>query len=109
RSSFPSKWTTLDNRLLMSARLLPLDFVWWNVQSFAHYDETRSAESRWPSTPEEYAEKHRRVEDVFRQLIAVHGVPHIVALAEITQRAARAFRDKVLPTHALLSLDLFPN
>jgi hypothetical protein len=26
-----------------------LRFVWWNLQSFAHYEPTRAGETRWPS------------------------------------------------------------
>jgi endonuclease/exonuclease/phosphatase family metal-dependent hydrolase len=85
-----------------------LRFLWWNVQSFAHFDESKRAMTRWPSTPEAYLTKLERVTRVIRGYIEEFEMPDVFGVAEITQVAATALRDAVFPGYKVLSLDLIP-
>jgi endonuclease/exonuclease/phosphatase family metal-dependent hydrolase len=81
-----------------------LRFVWWNVADFAHFDEGRAEEVRWPVRPEEYEEKCKRVDGVLRGLME-HGRPDVVALAEVTRQAAQDLRDRMFEGFEVHSLD----
>jgi hypothetical protein len=85
-----------------------LRFLWWNVQSFAHYDRRRRGEERWPLVPEEYSAKCARVDAVLKAVFKQHGRPHLVALAEITSIAAHELRDRLFHGYSVLSLDRMP-
>lgn len=83
----------------MSIRL-----IWWNVQDFAHYDTTRAGEVQWPESAAAFEAKT----DLVATVLGKHtkDAPVILAVAETTQQAAEALRDKLLPTYNVFSLDL---
>jgi endonuclease/exonuclease/phosphatase family metal-dependent hydrolase len=81
-----------------------LRFVWWNVADFAHFDQGRSGEDRWPPDPETYQAKCERVDGVLRTL-SEQGPPDVVALAEVTQQAAQDLRDRMFKGFEVHSLD----
>jgi hypothetical protein len=88
-----------------------LHFLWWNVQDFAHFEPDRAANQRWPSSPEAFLEKRQRVEHVLRQ-VSQRQLPHLLAFAEITDRALHDVRDALFPdynVHALGSLYAAPD
>jgi len=84
-----------------------LRFLWWNLQSFAHYDPHRAGEVHWPSSIEAYRAKVQRVDDALRELCG-DPAPEVLVFAELTNQAAQELRDRVFPTHAVFSLDLLP-
>src|SRR4051794_27269052 len=81
-----------------------LRFAWWNVQSFAHYDDTRAGEEHWPLMPEAYQAKCDRVDRVLHEAFAT-GPPEVMAFAELTNQAAIELRNRLFPDHAVMSLD----
>jgi endonuclease/exonuclease/phosphatase family metal-dependent hydrolase len=85
-----------------------LRFLWWNVQSFAHFERPRAGEDRWPLVADEYAAKRARVDAVLAAVLREHGRPHVLALAEITRTAAHELRDRLFPGYSVLSLDQAP-
>jgi hypothetical protein len=84
-----------------------LRFLWWNLQSFAHYDPSRAGERQWPSSIEAYHAKAQRVDDALRDLCG-SVFPEVLAFSEITNQAAQDLRQRLFPTHGLFSLDLLP-
>jgi hypothetical protein len=83
-----------------------LSFCWWNVNSFAHFEPSRAGEVQWPRSPDEYAAKCKRI-DAALDAVRRSEHPHILAFAEITQRAALDLRDRLFPTYNVHSLDLY--
>jgi hypothetical protein len=84
-----------------------LRFLWWNLQSFAHYDKARAGEIQWPLVPEEYAAKCGRIDRALRQL-SVPSPPEVMAFGEVTRTAAEALRDRLFPAYHVLTLDQLP-
>jgi hypothetical protein len=82
-------------------------FLWWNLQSFAHFDESRRGETRWPDSQEVYRAKLEHVSRALRELFA-EDPPELLAFAEITNRAVCDLRDSLLPKYQVFSLDLLP-
>ena len=82
-------------------------FVWWNVESFAHFDANRAGEKQWPLVPEAYSAKCDRIDRVLTDLFG-SDPPELLALAEVTHRAATDLRDRLLPEYDVFSLDQFP-
>jgi hypothetical protein len=83
--------------------------VWWNVNNFLHFAPEKvsdKADAQWPQSKIEYAEKCRKVDFALRELFQALGIPKILALGEITRRAATELRDRLLPTYRVLSLDV---
>jgi hypothetical protein len=80
-----------------------LDFLWWNVQDFAHFDIGQATYERWPDSAREYFEKRRRIETVL-QLLTATTRPQLFAFAEITEYAARDLRDRLFPDYKVFSL-----
>jgi len=91
-----------------TARPVTLRFAWWNVQSFAHFEETRVGRARWPASEDEYDVKCSRVEAVLREIDAVFGSVDLIGLGEITSSAALQLRDRAFPGYEVFSLDLLP-
>src|SRR5438093_13594053 len=85
-----------------------LRFVWWNLQSFAHYEPARSGETQWPTNLDEYAGKRKNVDEAMRVLFGQEP-PELLAFAEITRRAAVEMRDRLFPGYKVYSLDLGAN
>jgi endonuclease/exonuclease/phosphatase family metal-dependent hydrolase len=81
-----------------------LGFLWWNLQSFAHYDSDRAGEKQWPLVPEAYAAKMDRVAGALKELCTPEQ-PAVIALAETTERAVIDLRERIFPTFQVLSLD----
>jgi hypothetical protein len=81
-----------------------LRFVWWNVDSFRHFDTARLKERGWPSGPAAYQAKCAAIDRVL-QAILVTGPIDLLALAELTGPAACALRDRLLPGFKVYSLD----
>jgi Endonuclease/Exonuclease/phosphatase family len=80
-----------------------LDFLWWNLESFAHFDIARSSYERWPGSKAEYEEKSRRVETVLERVRALNSLK-LIAFGEITEQAACDLRNKLFPTYRVFSL-----
>ncbi len=80
-------------------------FVWWNLQSFAHYDPNRAGETQWPSSAEAYRAKSGRVDRALRELCG-EPAPEALAFSEITRQAAVDLRDRLFPGHEVFSMDL---
>src|SRR5262249_7239515 len=70
-----------------------LRFVWWNLQSFAHFDRRRVSEDQWPSSAEEDLEKCRRIDRVLRDMCDKNP-PEVPAFAETTKTAVTDLRDR---------------
>lgn len=81
-----------------------LKIIWWNVQNFAHFEESRRGEKQWPSSEEEFEAKLDLVSEVLKDNLS--SELGLIALAEVTRQAAEALRDRVLPDHSVLSLDI---
>lgn len=88
----------------MLVQINSLNFIWWNAYNFAHFDIKRAGKPRWPASPAEFDEKLRRVEMV---LTAVNqDTPlQLIALAEVTDEAAIAIRDRLFPGFKVFSVD----
>jgi hypothetical protein len=86
-----------------------LRFLWWNVESFAHYDPGRANRERWPRSVAAFDEKCRRIDTILRRCFERFGEHQLIGLAEITEKSARLLRDRILPDYNVLSLDLFPD
>jgi len=97
----------MSNGTLDPLRRLRIRFAWWNVQSFAHFDENRVGQGRWPSYPQQYAAKCELVDGVVISLVKEHGPLDVVGLAEITEVAAKDLRNRLFPDHEVESLNLF--
>ncbi|HYR77133.1 MAG TPA: hypothetical protein VEM96_14970 [Pyrinomonadaceae bacterium] len=80
-----------------------LEFLWWNVQDFAHFDISQATSTRWPKSRKEYLEKLRRVEAVLGLLVD-NRPPKLLALAEITEQAAHDLRDRLFPGYRVFSI-----
>jgi hypothetical protein len=80
-----------------------LHFMWWNVQDFAHFDPDRATIDRWPVSHEAYLAKRQRVELVLQQISKKH-LPHLLAFAEITDKAAHDIRDSLFPSYRVHAL-----
>ncbi len=84
----------------------PFRFVWWNVQSFGHYEDAWVTDPRLPRSPAEYAAKRERVAAVLRQLNAQEQLD-LIALAEITSEAALDLRQTVCPDFEVFAIDSY--
>lgn len=91
----------------MSTSPQSLKFVWWNLQSFAHYDPGRVGEVHWPISEAAYLAKAQRVDEALRQICGT-STPEVLAFSELTNRAAQDLRARMFPDHAVFSLDAFP-
>jgi endonuclease/exonuclease/phosphatase family metal-dependent hydrolase len=88
------------------ASVRPFRFVWWNVQSFGHYDAAWVAEGRrqrLPSSPEEYTAKRQLLAAALREMMQDGGLD-LIALAEVTGPAAHDLRQDVCPGFAVLAI-----
>jgi endonuclease/exonuclease/phosphatase family metal-dependent hydrolase len=65
-----------------------LNFAWWNLHNFAHYDADRSGDQRWPKSDAHYEAKRERILAAFRELFE-DRFPDLLAVCEITREAAR--------------------
>lgn len=86
-----------------------LSFVWWNVADFYHFDGKKVAKnsgSRWPQSLGAYNEKCERVDAALRSMFMQYGTPSILSLGEVTRHAAEDLRNRLLPNHNLISLDV---
>lgn len=86
-----------------------LQLIWWNINDFYHFEPakvTKEVSSRWPQSRDAYEEKCNRVDKALGALFAASGRPTILALGEITSEAAEGIRDRLLPNHQLISLDV---
>ena len=95
----------------MNQPVKTLNFVWWNVQDFAHFDIIHANDKRWPDSHEAFVEKRKRIEHVLIQLSTLNP-PELLAFAEITDQAARDLRNRLFPNykvHYLPSLYTEPN
>jgi endonuclease/exonuclease/phosphatase family metal-dependent hydrolase len=81
-----------------------LRIIWWNVHNFAHFELSRSVDSRWPVSKEEFEAKLDRLCLILKDNIGDDMC--VVALAEVTKMAAESLRDRILPNHKVLSMDL---
>lgn len=79
----------------MSEPIRNLTFAWWNVRDFAHYDETRLSDPRWPKQPPDYEAKRNRILDALNQIFG-DDFPDLLGICEITREAARDIA-KLLP------------
>lgn len=79
--------------------------MWWNLQSFAVYEPSRSGMDRYPASRAEYDAKCAAVDAVFLEVKAAVGGLDIVLLAEVTQDALRDLRDRLFPGYDFVSLD----
>jgi endonuclease/exonuclease/phosphatase family metal-dependent hydrolase len=72
----------------MAAPRKYLSFAWWNLHDFAHFDQAQLSDPRWPKRPADYRAKRDRIvaalSELFRQ-----KYPDVLAVCEITRRAAR--------------------
>jgi hypothetical protein len=82
-----------------------LRFLWWNLQSFAHFEKTRAGETQWPPVQEAFDAKAARVESVLRQLYG-DDPPEVLGFAEITNKAALDLCRRLFPHYLVLSMDL---
>jgi hypothetical protein len=94
-------------RLLGEGMAAPrtLRFLWWNLESFAHYDAARKNTGRWPDSQAAYEVKRDRLGRVIRQFFG-EDPPEVLAFAEATNKAAVELRDTFFPGYEVLSLDL---
>ncbi len=81
-----------------------LRFVWWNVQSFGHYDTAWVADPRLPRSAGEYTAKRVRVAAALRAVLAEGGLD-LIALAEITCEAAADLAQDVCPGFKVFAID----
>ena len=86
-------------------QFIDIPFIWWNVESFAHYDPNRAAQVQWPTSAEAYAAKCSRVDAVFKHITEAVVPPSIIAIAEVTSKSAEALRDRRFKGYQLLSLE----
>src|SRR5262249_27761407 len=107
RSSFSRREGTQISGSTMAGPKRLLRFLWWNLQSFAHYDKARAGEIQWPLVPEEYAAKCARIDQALREL-SVPSPPEVMAFGEVTRTAAENLRDRLFPDCQVLSLDQLP-
>lgn len=84
-----------------------LRFLWWNVETFAHYDPILRGK-RWPREMAAYEAKLELVVRVLRQLFGGDR-PEVVVLGEATRRAAEDLRSWWAPDYDVFSLDLDPD
>jgi endonuclease/exonuclease/phosphatase family metal-dependent hydrolase len=85
----------------MASETTSLRFSWWNLQDFAHYDESRAGEARWPLEPSEYEAKCSNVDTAIKQLIGRSPID-ILGFCEITSQAAEDLRSRLFPEYALI-------
>jgi endonuclease/exonuclease/phosphatase family metal-dependent hydrolase len=71
----------------MNAHRRHLTFAWWNLHNFAHYDASRSSDSRWPKRTADYETKIVRLFTAFKELFPT-DYPDLLAVCEITRKAA---------------------
>ncbi len=81
-------------------------FLWWNLQDFAHYDEARRQTLRWPSSAHAFEAKLERVALALGTDSQRNGRADVIALGEVTRRAAHALRDRAFPGYEVHALDL---
>src|SRR5262245_24351611 len=92
----------------MSSQNRFLRFFWWNLGRFAHFDDSRNAETDWPSTNEEYEARVQRISSIIERRFSPDPPPELMAFGETTERAALALRDRLAPSHKVLSMDDLP-
>jgi hypothetical protein len=83
-----------------------LRFLWWNVETFAHYDPILRGKRR-PQWKAAYDAKLELVVRVMHQLFG-EDRPEVVVLGEATRRAAEDLRSAWAPDYNVFSLDLDP-
>src|SRR5438445_110517 len=91
----------------MSIEMQTLRFIWWNLESFAHYDPNRAGEVQWPFSIAAYRAKAQRVDNALRELCG-DNAPEVLAFSEITNEAVQELQQRLFPGHAVFSLDLLP-
>lgn len=85
-----------------------INIFWWNANDFFHYDANIKKE-RWPSSVGEYIEKCNRVDAALNALFKEKSPPDILALCEITSKAAHDLKNRILKDYKVFSLDLVPS
>ena len=91
--------------LQMQTATATVDFLWWNLQNFAHFDVRKVDDPRWPKSTPEYEEKLRRIERVVTNL-STKRLPDLLAFAEITEEAANGLRGRFCPSYKVYSIAL---
>lgn len=71
-------------------------FVWWNVESFAHYAKENADADRWPASLEEHTAKQLRLANALAALSRQESFDLLV-LGEATRQAANGLRDLACP------------
>jgi endonuclease/exonuclease/phosphatase family metal-dependent hydrolase len=85
-----------------------LGIVWWNVSDFFHFEHDRARADppcRWPISLDAYHNKCQRVDHALGALFRTTGIPDVLTLGEITQKAANDLRNRLLPEYSVISLD----
>jgi hypothetical protein len=85
---------------------MQIDFLWWNVQDFAHFDEDRESEAQWPTSETAYSEKLKRLKDVLDDINEHYGRPTIIALCETTRYSIARLRDTCFKGYKVHSMDV---
>jgi hypothetical protein len=87
----------------MQPNTTTVDFLWWNLQNFAHFDARKGDDARWPKSTAEYDEKLRRIEVVITTL-PTKRLPGLLAFAEVSKEAANGLRNRICPSYEVYSL-----
>lgn len=73
-----------------------LNFCWWNLHDFAHYDAARTSDPRWPKLQAHYEAKRDQMLAAFGELFAKQ-YPDLLAVCEITREAAQDLAKRLPP------------
>ncbi|MEE9872258.1 MAG: hypothetical protein PBV86_15940 [Delftia lacustris] len=82
-----------------------VDIFWWNANNYYHFDVSNSGD-RWPKDLADYMEKCRRVDLALNSFFSSKRKPMILAICEITRKAAEDLRQRLFPDYEIISLDV---
>ena len=91
----------------MSRQQSELSFCWWNLNSFAHFDENSSLVRRWPKQPENFEAKRDRILAALREIFS-GGLPDLLAVCEVTREAAFELARLMSPTYDVAVVPAYP-
>jgi hypothetical protein len=82
-------------------------FAWWNLHNFAHYDRARISHPRWPRRRADAEAKRDRILAALGEVFGT-SYPDLIAVCEITQKAASDLGARLPGRYEILLPPLYP-
>src|SRR5262245_33777610 len=88
RDRYLAKSSMSHSRGSMAGQPRFLNFAWWNLHNFAHFDAAQASDPRWPKLHAYDEAKRDRILAALHELFG-QQFPDLLAVCEVTREAAK--------------------